>query len=1268
MVIRRWSRRGASVVVTLALATTGFAVLPGTASAASDPPLPIAAIQGTTRFSPVVGKLVTTTPSQVTAVYATGGLDGFVIQTPGTGGRKRKLTKASDAIFVYTGTPVPNVKPGDLVSVTGTVKEYPFDESPFVDSLTEIGGKVTVTTSTASYEKVKPVSGISWASTAKHRENLESMLFFDSEKFTVTDNFDLASFGAIGLGAGGVLVQPTDVARYGSRKAEAQAARNAARGVVLDDGSSARFNAAGKPGTPPYLTRKRDVKVGDTAKLTEPVIVDFRNNAWTFNPTRSTPAGDEVATLTAKKRESVPRVKGDVSVASFNVLNYFTTLGSKTKGCAPGPVSTDGSANVTYDCDARGAWDAADLDRQQTKIVKAINGLDASVVGLLEIENSVKLGEQPDEALKTLVAALNAAAGRTKWAYVGSRTDQLQPVTDQDAITNALIYQPGEVRFTGKSYADGKDAVDSGPFGNARTPIAASFAPIRGGEPVLVSVNHFKSKGSAPTLPNGKPDQNDANADHGQGAWNVARVAQAKALLGWLPSVTADAGTDSVALVGDFNSYTREDPLRALYGAGYINAAKQKDHSYSFDGLSGSLDHVLLNQAAAKRKTGSGVWNINSIEPVAREYSAYKTTAVNYYVDDRYRSSDHDPVVVGLKAGKAKRTELTLLNFNDFHGRIAEPQPGPDTVKFFGTIEEQRAAAGEDNTLLMSAGDNIGASLFASSVQQDQPTIDVLNAADLEVSSVGNHEFDRGFADLAGRVDRAAGWTYLGANVYKKGTTTPALPAYTVVKRDGLRIGVIGAVTEETPTLVSPAGVKDLDFGNPVDAVNRVAKQLTDGKKSNGEADILVAEYHEGATAGEPPSTLAEQVKASKIFGQIVNDTSPKVAAIFTAHTHMTYAWDGPVGTAGKTRPVMQSGSYAAKVGKVTLSVDTKTKKVLGYTRTNLDPTATSDEDLVATYPRVAKISGIVHDAVAKAAVLGSVKIGEATGPLTRAYTGAAENRGAESTLSNLVAEMYRQSLASPERGAAQIGVQNPGGVRSDLAKGDILFSDAASVLPFANSLFTVDLTGAQFKTLLEQQWQTNPGGTPPTRPYLQLGLSDNVTYTFDAARAEGDRITSIAVDGKPINPTATYRVGTNSFLAAGGDNFRVFAEGANSRDTGLSDLDSWTNWIRANTPVGPSYAKHAVGVSPLPSRLTAGQTTTFALSNLDFTSKGGTDPKTASVTATLGGTAIGTFGVVDGKATVALAVPADATAGATTLVLKAADNETTVTIPVTVG
>ena len=229
--------------------------------------------------------------------------------------------------------------------------------------------------------------------------------------------------------------------------------------------------------------------------------------------------------------------------------------------------------------------------------------------------------------------------------------------------------------------------------------------------------------------------------------------------------------------------------MQVLYDAGFEDlGASTGEYSYSFSGTSGSLDHILVSPAAATRVTGADIWNINAGESVALEYSRHNYNATDFYRPDPYRSSDHDPIVVGIDVDPT--VAVNLLNINDFHGRI-----DANTVKFAGTVEQLRAEYGEDNTLFLSAGDNIGASLFASAYADDQPTLDVLNALDLEASAAGNHEFDRGLADLTGRVTTAADFRYLGANIYAKGTTTPILDEYVIVDVDGLSVAIIGAVS-----------------------------------------------------------------------------------------------------------------------------------------------------------------------------------------------------------------------------------------------------------------------------------------------------------------------------------------------------------------------------------------------------------------------------------------------------------------------------------------
>lgn len=435
--------------------------------------------------------------------------------------------------------------------------------------------------------------------------------------------------------------------------------------MILDDGATTNFlNSANQAQTPPYISLENPVRVGAKANFTDPVIVDYRNDTWKLNPTAQVLPGAETVNF-SNTRTTAPDAQalgdGDLHLASFNVLNYFTTLGTDRTGCTSykdrngNPITVNNCPNNG----PRGAWDAQSLARQQAKIVAAINATDAHVTGLMEIENSVVLGEPADEALATLVDTLNADAGSQKWAFVPSSADLPDPSL-QDVITNAIIYQPAAVAMVGEPVALGDQSGDGQAFVNAREPIGQVFEPATGGKSFFVVVNHFKSKGSEGPFPG------DADTGDGQAASNGSRMLQAAALRDWVPDVQAAADVDSVALIGDFNSYTAEDPLQILYDAGYANATTAFDtgkFSYSFSGLSGSLDHVLLNDAFLERATGADIWNINAPESIALEYSRYNNHGTLFYDESPLRASDHDPVIVGFSSAQgpeATETATTL--------------------------------------------------------------------------------------------------------------------------------------------------------------------------------------------------------------------------------------------------------------------------------------------------------------------------------------------------------------------------------------------------------------------------------------------------------------------------------------------------------------------------------------------------------------------------------------------------------------------------------
>jgi 5'-nucleotidase len=1257
-------------------------------------PATISEIQGTGAASPKVGESVEV-KGYVTAAYPTGGLNGFVIQEKDSGGT---VGSGSQAVFVYAGSALASAIPaiGSYVEVTGAVSEY--------NGLTEVSIAAAADVQVVTAEGAAPTPVVAdWPTDDAGREALESMLYEPADSFTVTNTYDTNYYGTVGLAYGdGPLLQPTEIYPTSDTAGVAAVkADNAARAVILDDGSSMNFNSSANAptNTPTYLSNTAPVRVGAEVTFDDPVVVDYRNSAWTLNPTAQVvgPANANSPVTFANTRTSAPDSVAiaaggtpDIKVASFNVLNYFpTTAATWPAGCSSYDSPATSQPITADTCSGngpRGAWDAANLARQESKIVSAINALDADVVGLMEIENSVTLGQPVDHGVSTLVAALNAAAGSATWAFVASPAD-LPPSSLQDVITTAIIYKPAAVTPLGASTALGTQSGTGQAFSNAREPIAQAFTVNSGSDPFLFVVNHFKSKGSGAIDPSA-PDEGNANLD---------RVAQANALAAWvdgdvLPRYTSPVVAD-VFLAGDFNAYTQEKPLLALAQAGYSDVelethGAQREYSYSFGGLSGSLDHILANDSALDRVTGTDVWNINSPESIALEYSRYLYSATDFYAAGPFRSSDHDPVVVGLTGGAgapATTATVQILNVNDFHGRIND-----STVKFAGTIEKLRAQVGDANTLFLSAGDNVGASLFASAIQNDKPTVDVLNALELAVSAVGNHEFDKGMDFLQSQTMDWADFDYLGANVYRNGA--PALNEYAIFTVDGVRVAVIGVVTQETPTLVTPTGVAGLEFRDEVDELNRVAAYL----KANDLVDVIVAEYHDGSPDGiDVGATLEEEVGLSATFNRIVNSTSADVDVIFTGHTHKLYAWDGPVpGQPGKTRPVVQTGSYGANVGQVVLTIDRGTFEVTAYTAGNVATSSTteSDADLAAAYPRVAAVQQLVDSALANATAVGSEPVGKIAADITTAYsageyvdgvyTGAnRDDRAEASTLGTMVANSLRDSLKDLPVGA-DFGVTNPGGLRVDLlhgADGTVTFAQAKSVLPFDNTLASVSLTGAQVVTMLEQQWQRDAAGNLPSRPYLQLGLSDDINYTYTEADAtctdassnqvdctEGT-ITSVTIKGEPLELDRVYRIATFSFLAAGGDNFWVFAEAASMADTGLLDWEAFANYLGANAAgegLAPDYRRAGVRVEGLPDEFTEGDALTLDVSKLNVPSLGA--PANTMLEAFLGGTSLGQFAIADGAASVAITLPAGIS-GEQVLTLVAQPTGTLVTIPLTI-
>ncbi|MGB9011953.1 MAG: ExeM/NucH family extracellular endonuclease, partial [Aeromicrobium sp.] len=620
-----------------------------------DPPVTatIAEIQGTEDASPLVGRTVTTR-GVVTATYPTGGFDGAYIQTPGTGG-DLGAHEASDGLFAFSKALAEDVQIGDFVEVTGPVSEFfgLTEISPAADGWSVL---------TEATEAVKPAV-VSFPMGEAARESLEGMLVAPENGFTITNNFATNRFAEIGLASGDTgLRQPTDVARPGSAEYDAVVADNARRLVTVDDGASVDYTGAARDEPVPWLRPDNEVRAGAPVRVDDPMVLDYRFRQWKLQPTQRLLASDgadgkgEPITIGNTRQAAPDDVGGDLSIASFNVLNYFTLTGELFESNDLGTCSyySDRTgARVTVNrCNPdgpRGAADAVNLARQQAKIVAAINALGADVVSLEEIENSAAFGMPRDTALDTLVDALNEAAGGEQWAAVSSPSDVPEI---EDVIRTAFIHRVDAVDPIGESVID-----DDPAFANARAPLAQEFRPAGGdpGDDFVVVVNHFKSKSSG--------TGEDADQGDGQGASNASRVKQATELVRFAEAQQTTAETDRLFLTGDFNAYSQEDPITVLEAAGFVNLPAQftDKTTYQFGGLLGSLDHVFGTPAAAERVTGADIWDINADESIGREYSRYRNNITDLYDPSPFRASDHDPAIVGFDA-------------------VDEPEIGPTTI------------------------------------------------------------------------------------------------------------------------------------------------------------------------------------------------------------------------------------------------------------------------------------------------------------------------------------------------------------------------------------------------------------------------------------------------------------------------------------------------------------------------------------------------------------------------------------------------------------
>jgi 5'-nucleotidase len=567
---------------------------------------------------------------------------------------------------------------------------------------------------------------------------------------------------------------------------------------------------------------------------------------------------------------------------------------------------------------------------------------------------------------------------------------------------------------------------------------------------------------------------------------------------------------------------------------------------------------------------------------------------------------------IAANGPKDNDTSVQLLAFNDFHGHLEPNTPGtiqtgccvpnstntawtPMTVpaggvEYFAThLKDLRTA--NTNTITVGAGDLIGASPLISGLFHDEPTIHALNAIGVDVSGVGNHEFDEGIQELyrmqfggcAGpdtcvvdKVFPGAFFQYLAANVFFAGTDETILPAYKIKKIDNAKIAFIGLTLEGTPSIVTPAGVAGLEFRPEIQTTNALVQKL---RNENGVRAFVVLLHQGGFQNPPPPGPFTSppnpngytdvnrcvNFSGSEITA-ILQGLDPQVDVVVSGHTHAPYICPNFMGT-GKL--LTSASSFGRVITDIDLVIDHESKDVKSVSARNVIVTQDNPATPEVEVEKDPAMTSIVNRYKNASDPIANQIVGSITADITRAATTAGE-----SALGDVIADAQLKATQPSDFGSSVIAFMNPGGIRSDLlfanspggeAAGQVTYGELFTVQPFGNSLVVKTCTGAQIKALLEQQ-------IFPTTRILQV--SSGFTYSFSASAPAGSRVdaSSIKLNGVTLNPAMGYRVTMNSFLASGGDGFTVFNQCTNALG-GEIDLDALVRYFQqfgGPVPPGP--------------------------------------------------------------------------------------------------
>ncbi|GAA3095980.1 bifunctional metallophosphatase/5'-nucleotidase [Streptomyces goshikiensis] len=494
----------------------------------------------------------------------------------------------------------------------------------------------------------------------------------------------------------------------------------------------------------------------------------------------------------------------------------------------------------------------------------------------------------------------------------------------------------------------------------------------------------------------------------------------------------------------------------------------------------------------------------------------------------------------------------------------------------------REARKGHEYSVTAAAGDMIGGSPMLSGLFHDEPTVEALNKLKLDVTSVGNHEFDEGKAELrrmayggchpvdgcfeSGKEYTGAEYKYLAANVTDEKTKRPLLNPTFIWKKGDVKIGFIGVTLEGTPDVVTADGVKGLKFGDEVETINKYAAELNkQGVKS------IVALIHEGGLPANGAYNYDCDVPGAGagVSGAIVDiakNVDPKVDALVTGHTHQAYACNIP-DPAGNPRMVTSAASYGRLFTDTTLTYDRQTKDIV---RTAAVAPKPVNKIVSRNLPKAPDMTELITRWNALAAPVASRPMG-----FISADIAGRGSEAPEKPLGDLIADAQLEATAPAAKGGAQLAIMNPGGIRADLAykaagaEGDgvVTYGESYTVQPFNNLMNIVDLTGAQLITALQQQVSGTVNGPNPKI----LQVSKGFTYTLDMTKTGADRIVvdSVKLNGAAIDPAKTYRVAMNEFLAGGGDGFTVLKDHKNKL-VGVPDLEAFNAYLAKSTEASP--------------------------------------------------------------------------------------------------